>query len=80
MWPTYDRVRAYLHSALHCPPGQPEERAGVLGRLTTGIGEAGGNIFAIENFITKGPVLERTIVVNCSSVEHQTEHCRSRAR
>ena len=45
---------------------------GVLGSLTTGIGEAGGNIFAIENIVAKGPVLERTIVVNCSSVEHQT--------
>ncbi len=46
---------------------------GVLGRLTTAIGEAGGNIFAIEGFVAKGPTLERTIVVNCSSVEHQQE-------
>ena len=44
---------------------------GVLGRLTTAIGEAGGNIFAINNFVAKGPVLQRSIVVNCSSVEHQ---------
>lgn len=46
---------------------------GVLGRLTTAIGEAGGNIFAIEGFVAKGPTLERTIVVNCSSVDHQQE-------
>ena len=44
---------------------------GVLGRLTSAIGEAGGNIFAIDSFVSKGPVLERSIVVNCSSVEHQ---------
>ena len=46
---------------------------GVLGRLTTAIGAAGGNIFAIENFVSKGPFLERSIVVNCSGVEHQNE-------
>ena len=46
---------------------------GVLGRLTTAIGESGGNIFAIEGFVAKGPTLERTIVVNCSSVDHQQE-------
>ncbi len=46
---------------------------GVLGRLTTAIGENGGNIFAIEGFVAKGPTLERTIVVNCSSVEHQQQ-------
>ena len=44
---------------------------GVLGRLTTAIGAAGGNIFAIENIVARGPFLERSIVVNCSSVEHQ---------
>ena len=46
---------------------------GVLGRLCTAIGEAGGNIFAIEGFVAKGKELERDIVVNCSSVEHQGE-------
>ncbi len=46
---------------------------GVLGRLTTAIGAAGGNLFAIEGFVAKGPALERTIVVNCASVEHQGE-------
>ncbi len=48
-----------------------DNEPGVLGRLTTTIGEAGGNIFAIEGFVAKGPTLERDIVVNCSSVEHQ---------
>ena len=46
---------------------------GVLGRLTTAIGAAGGNIFAINNFVVRGPVLQRSIVVNCHSVEHQDE-------
>ncbi len=46
---------------------------GVLGKLTTAIGEAGGNIYAVDGFIAKGPLLERKIVVNCSSVEHQAE-------
>ena len=48
-----------------------DNRPGVLGRLAVAIGEAGGNIFAIEGFVAKGPILERNIVVNCSSVEHQ---------
>lgn len=46
---------------------------GVLGSLATAIGDAGGNIFAIEGFVAKGPVLEREIVVNCASVAHQDE-------
>ncbi len=46
---------------------------GVLGRLTTTIGETGGNIFAIEGFVAKGPTLEREIVVNCSGVDHQQQ-------
>jgi malate dehydrogenase (oxaloacetate-decarboxylating) len=46
---------------------------GVLGSLASAIGEAGGNIFAIEGFVAKGPVLERDIVVNCYSVEHQDQ-------
>jgi len=44
---------------------------GVLGRLTSAIGDAGGNIFAIDGFVAKGPTLERTIVVNCENVDHQ---------
>ena len=46
---------------------------GVLGRLTTAIGAAGGNIFAVDSFVAKGPKLERTMVVNCSNVEHQQQ-------
>jgi malate dehydrogenase (oxaloacetate-decarboxylating) len=48
-----------------------DNKPGVLGRLAVAIGEAGGNIFAIEGFVAKGPILERDIVVNCSSVDHQ---------
>jgi malate dehydrogenase (oxaloacetate-decarboxylating) len=48
-----------------------ENKPGVLGRLAVAIGEEGGNIFAIEGFVAKGPVLERAIVVNCYSVQHQ---------
>jgi len=46
---------------------------GVLGSLATAIGEAGGNIFAVDSFVAKGAQVERDIVVNCKSVEHQTE-------
>jgi len=46
---------------------------GVLGQLTTAIGQAGGNIFAVDSFVAKGPTLERTMVVNCSSVQHQQD-------
>jgi len=46
---------------------------GVLGRLSTAIGDAGGNIFAVESFVAKGSVIDRDIVVNCRSVEHQSE-------
>ena len=55
-----------LHLSLKNVPG-------VLGRLTTAIGEHEGNIFSFENFVAKGEVLERQIVVNCSSVEHQEQ-------
>ena len=46
---------------------------GVLGRLCTAIGAAGGNIFAIEGFVAKGTVLQRKLVVNCTGVDHQHE-------
>ncbi|MCB0969088.1 MAG: NAD-dependent malic enzyme, partial [Ilumatobacter sp.] len=46
---------------------------GVLGRLATEIGAAGGNIFAVDAFVAKGAKLDRDMVVNCSSVEHQSE-------
>ncbi len=44
---------------------------GVLGHLATNIGEAGGNIYAVDAFVAKGKTVERTIVVNCVDVEHQ---------
>ncbi len=50
-----------------------DNKPGVLGRLAVAIGEAGGNIFAIEGFVAKGPVLERDIVINCYSVQHQEQ-------
>ena len=46
---------------------------GVLGRLCTAIGDAGGNIFAVDSFVAKGTLLDRDMVVNCSSVEHQAD-------
>ncbi len=46
---------------------------GVLGRLATAIGDAGGNIFAVDAFVAKGKQVDRDIVVNCRSVEHQAE-------
>ncbi len=46
---------------------------GVLGHLATAIGDAGGNIYAIDSFVAKGELLDRDLVVNCKSVEHQTE-------
>ena len=50
-----------------------ENIPGVLGRLATEIGAAGGNIFAVDAFVAKGTTLDRDMVVNCSSVEHQHE-------
>ncbi|WP_420450644.1 NAD-dependent malic enzyme [Ilumatobacter sp.] len=46
---------------------------GVLGRLCSAIGAAGGNIFAIEGFVAKGALLQRQIVVSCTSVDHQAQ-------
>lgn len=44
---------------------------GVLGKLTSTIGELGGNVYAIDGFVAKGPTLEREIVINCSDTDHQ---------
>ena len=49
-----------------------ENVPGVLGRLAASIGEAGGNIFAVDSFVAKGSIVDREIVVNCSSVDHQS--------
>jgi len=45
---------------------------GVLGRLATAVGDSGGNIYAVDAFVAKGSIVDRTIVVNCKSVEHQS--------
>ena len=50
-----------------------ENEPGILGKLATAIGDAGGNIFAIDGFVAKGPTLERDMTVKCESVEHQAE-------
>jgi malate dehydrogenase (oxaloacetate-decarboxylating) len=50
-----------------------DNQPGVLGRFATAVGENGGNIFAIEGFVAKGPTLERDIVVNCRDAGHQAE-------
>jgi malate dehydrogenase (oxaloacetate-decarboxylating) len=50
-----------------------ENKPGVLGELASAIGAVGGSIFAIDGFVAKGPELDREIVVNCSSVAHQSE-------
>jgi malate dehydrogenase (oxaloacetate-decarboxylating) len=46
---------------------------GALGHLASAIGDTGGNIFAIDGFVAKGPTLERDLVVNCSSIAHQAQ-------
>ena len=44
---------------------------GTLGRLCAAIGEAGGNIGALDGFDVRGPVLRRSLVVHCRNEEHQ---------
>jgi malate dehydrogenase (oxaloacetate-decarboxylating) len=44
---------------------------GALGRLCTAIGDAGGNIGALDGFDVRGPVLRRTLVVHCRDEAHQ---------
>ena len=44
---------------------------GTLGRLCSAIGEAGGNIGALDGFDVRGPVLRRTVVVHCRDEAHQ---------
>jgi malate dehydrogenase (oxaloacetate-decarboxylating) len=46
---------------------------GTLGRLAAAIGEAGGNIAALEGFEAKQQFLDEDIVVNCTSVDHQQQ-------
>jgi len=44
---------------------------GTLGRLCTAVGEAGGNIGALDGFDVRGPVLRRSMVVHCRDEAHQ---------
>ncbi|CAB4651638.1 unannotated protein [freshwater metagenome] len=44
---------------------------GALGHLCTAIGDAGGNIGALDGFDIRGPVLRRTLVVHCRDEAHQ---------
>jgi malate dehydrogenase (oxaloacetate-decarboxylating) len=47
-----------------------DNQPGSLGRLTTAVGEAGGNITAIGGFDVRGPALEEDLVVNCRDETH----------
>ena len=47
-----------------------DNRPGTLGRLTTAIGDAGGNITAIGGFDVRGPALVEDVVVNCRDTHH----------
>jgi malate dehydrogenase (oxaloacetate-decarboxylating) len=52
-------------------------RPGALGRLAVAIGEAGGNIAALEGFEAKLSHLDEDIVVDCRSEDHQREILRA---
>ena len=49
---------------------QLDNAPGTLGRLTTEIGAAGGNIAAISGFEAKGPYVVEDIVVHCRDEGH----------
>ncbi len=44
---------------------------GTLGRLCSAIGQAGGNIGALDGFDVRGPELRRCLVVHCRDEAHQ---------
>ncbi len=44
---------------------------GTLGKLCNAIGEAGGNIGALDGFDVRGPELRRCLVVHCRDEAHQ---------
>jgi malate dehydrogenase (oxaloacetate-decarboxylating) len=48
-----------------------ENVPGTLGRLALAIGEAGGNIGALDGFDVRGPQLRRSLVVHCRDEAHQ---------
>ena len=49
------------------------DRPGTLGHLAVAIGEAGGNINALEGFEVKTAYLVEDVIVYCASVAHQGE-------
>src|SRR5688572_3217367 len=49
---------------------QLDNAPGMLGRLTTEIGAAGGNIAAISGFEAKGPYVVEDVVVHCRDEGH----------
>ena len=46
---------------------------GALGQLCTAIGNAGGNIGALDGFDVRGPVLRRNLIVHCRDEAHQLQ-------
>ena len=54
-----------------------DNNPGSLGRLAVSIGDAGGNIVALEGFEAKDDSLDEDLIVNCSSVDHIAEVCRA---
>ncbi|GAB49910.1 NAD-dependent malic enzyme [Mobilicoccus pelagius] len=53
------------------------DRPGALGRLAVAIGEAGGNINALEGFTVRTAYLEEDVIVYCANVDHQQEVLRA---
>ena len=56
------RLRVRLHNV-----------PGTLGRLAVAIGDAGGNIHALDGFEAKRAHLVEDVIVHCRSVEHQQD-------
>ncbi len=50
---------------------------GTLGRLTTAIGEADGNIASIEHYEVHGQFIDREVTVDARSGDHIAEICRT---
>ena len=66
--PVTTKPTAAFSIALDC---QLDNVPGTLGRLCTAIGEAGGNIGALDGFDVRGPTLRRSLVVHCRDEAHQ---------
>ncbi len=47
-----------------------DNRPGALGRLAEAIGDAGGNIGALDGFEAKGDFLDETLIVDCTDEAH----------